>query len=303
MKVMDVMNLQIEINEIYDDTWNKNNISIFLLRLDKIHPVISGNKIFKLYYFLKKAISLNKKILTFGGAYSNHLAATAAACKEFKIDCIGIVRGDKPAQLSHTLLFCQQQGMQLQFVSRDEYAKGEVSNFLQSHQQNAEDYIIIPEGGYSHEGVEGAAIICKYLKDKNFTHVCCSVGTAATLAGLVSGTNANVEVIGFSALKDLTDFEKRMQFLLQNKINSIYTLISDYHFGGYAKKNNHLISFMNRFYQKHSIPLDFVYTAKMMFGVDDLLGKEYFPSHSNVVCIHTGGLQGNASLPAGILTF
>ncbi len=300
---MNVMNLKIEIKEIYDDTWNKKDITVSILRLDKIHPVISGNKIFKLYYFLKKAISLNEKILTFGGAYSNHLAATAAACKEFKLDCIGVVRGDKPVKLSHTLLFCQQHGMQLQFVSRDEYAKREVSKYLQSHQQNEDEYIIIPEGGYSHEGVEGAAKICQYLKDKNFTHVCCSVGTATTLAGIISGTNADVEVIGFSALKNLTDFEKRMQFLLQDKITSNYTIISNYHFGGYAKKNDQLISFMNRFYQKHSIPLDFVYTAKMMFGVNDLLEKGYFPSHSNIICIHTGGLQGNASLPTGILTF
>ncbi len=133
--------------------------------------------------------------------------------------------------------------------------------------------------------------------------MCCSVGTATTLAGIISGTNADVEVIGFSALKNLTDFEKRMQFLLQDKITSNYTIISNYHFGGYAKKNDQLISFMNRFYQKHSIPLDFVYTAKMMFGVNDLLEKGYFPSHSNIICIHTGGLQGNASLPTGILTF
>jgi D-cysteine desulfhydrase len=303
MKVMDVMNLQIEINEIYDDTWNKKNITVSLLRLDKIHPVISGNKIFKLYYFLKKAIFFNKKILTFGGAYSNHLTATAAACNELKLNCIGVVRGNRPAKLSHILLFCLQQGMQLQFVSRDEYAKGEVSNFLQSHQQDAEEYIVIPEGGYSHEGVEGAAIICQYLKNKKFTHICCSVGTATTLAGLVSGTNADVEVIGFSALKNLTDFETRMQFLLQNKTANTYTLKSDYHFGGYAKKNDQLIIFMNRFYKKHSVPIDFVYTAKMMFGVNDLLGKEYFPSNSNIICIHTGGLQGNASIPAGILTF
>ncbi len=302
MKVLDVMHLQIEINEIYDDTWNNKNITVSLLRLDKIHPVISGNKIFKLYYFLRKAIFLNKKILTFGGAYSNHLAATAAACKQLRLDCTGIVRGDKPAKLSHTLLFCQQQGMQLKFISRSEYAKRE-TNYLQSHQQNAEEYIIIPEGGYAPEGVAGAAIISQYLKDKNFTHVCCSVGTATTLAGLVSATDLNVEVIGFIALKNLSDVENRMQFLLQNKTENNYNLKSDYHFGGYAKKNDQLIFFMNRFYKKHSIPLDFVYTGKMMFGVNDLLQKNYFPSGSNVVCIHTGGLQGNSSLPAGTLSF
>ncbi len=297
--MMDVMNLQIEIDEIYDDIWNKKNITVSLLRLDRIHPAISGNKMFKLYYFLKNAISLNKKILTYGGAWSNHLAATAAVCKELKLDCIGIVRGDKPAKLSHTLLFCMQQGMQLQFISRSEYAKREVSNY----QKNAEEYIIIPEGGYSPEGVAGAAIISQYLKNKNFTHVCCSVGTATTLAGLVSAKNVDVEVIGFSALKNLTDVEKRMQFLLQNKLKNSYNLRSDYHFGGYAKKNDELIFFMNGFYKKHSIPLDFVYTGKMMFGVNDLLQKNYFPSTSNIVCIHTGGLQGNSSLPAGILSF
>jgi D-cysteine desulfhydrase len=302
MKIMDVMHLEIEINEIYDDMWNNKTITVSLLRLDKIHPAISGNKIFKLYYFLKKAISLNKKILTFGGAYSNHLAATAAACKQLRLDCIGIVRGDKPAKLSHTLLFCLQQGMLLKFISRNEYTKME-TNYLQSHQKNVEEYIIIPEGGYSPEGVAGAAIISQYLKDKNFTHVCCSVGTATTLAGLVSATDANVEVIGFSALKNLTDFEKRMKFLLQAKTKNNYNLKSDYHFGGYAKRNDALISFINTFYKKHLIPLDFVYTGKMMFGVNDLLQKNYFPSQSNIICIHTGGLQGNSSLPAGILSF
>src|SRR5688572_350584 len=141
MKLMDVMNLQVEINEIYDDVWNRKNITVSLLRLDKIHPVISGNKLFKLYYFLKKAISLNKKILTFGGAWSSHLAATATACKELKIDCKGIVRGEKPANLSDTILFCMEQGMQLQFISRTEYAN-QVSKYLQSYQQNTEEYII-----------------------------------------------------------------------------------------------------------------------------------------------------------------
>lgn len=236
MKVMDVMNLKVDINEIYDDIWNRKNITVSLLRLDKIHPVISGNKIFKLYYFLKKAISLNKKILTFGGAWSNHLAATATVCKELRLDCLGIVRGDKPAKLSLTLLFCMKQGMQLQFISRSEYAKREVSKYLQSHQQSTEEYIIIPEGGYSPEGVAGASIISQYVKDKNFTHVCCAVGTATTLAGLVSAKDVNAEIIGFSALKKLTDFEQRMQFLLQNKIQNNYKLKGEYHFGGYAKK-------------------------------------------------------------------
>ena len=141
------------------------------------------------------------------------------------------------------------------------------------------------------------------LFDDTFTHICCPVGTATTMAGLVKSARGNQKIIGFSALKSLSDFERRINFLLNNAAQENYTLISDYTFGGFAKKNEILILFMNNFYSDFAIPTDFVYTGKMMFGIFDLIEKNYFKPGDKVLCIHTGGLQGNVSLPAGTLNF
>jgi len=256
-----------------------------------------------LYYFLEEAKnSIHKKIITFGGAYSNHLAATAYACKEAGVKCIGFVRGEKPKELSHTLLFCLQNEMQLEFISRESYKKINKENFLQSLKNIYGHHILIPEGGFSQKGANGAKLICNYFNLKNFSHVCCAIGTATTFAGLINGNNNETEIIGFSVLKNLNDIEERLIFLGVEPSKK-YSGIHDYHFGGYAKKNTDLISFINSFYQDNKIPLDFVYTGKMMFGVYDLIEKKYFPEGSNILCIHTGGLQGNNSLPEGVLNF
>ena len=291
------------LNSLQSELFNKSKLSVSILRLDTIHPIVSGNKIFKLYYFLEEAKnSVHKKIITFGGAYSNHLAATAYACKKAAVKCIGFVRGEKPKHLSHTLLFCLQNEMQLEFISRDLYKKINDEQFLQSIKNKYGDHILIPEGGFSQKGVNGAKLICNYSNLKNFSHVCSPVGTATTFAGLINGSNNETKIIGFSVLKNLNDIEERLKFL--GVVSSKkYSVIHDYHFGGYAKKNPDLISFVNSFYQNNKIPLDFVYTGKMMFGVYDLIEKKYFPERSNILCIHTGGLQGNNSLPEGMLNF
>jgi len=291
------------INSLQSELFNESKLSVSMLRLDTIHPIVSGNKIFKLYYFLEEAKnSIHKKIITFGGAYSNHLAATAYACKEVGVKCIGFVRGEKPKELSHTLLFCLQNEMQLEFISRESYKKINKENFLQSLKNIYGDHILIPEGGFSQKGANGAKLICNYFNLKNFSHVCCAIGTATTFAGLINGNNNETEIIGFSVLKNLNDIEERLIFLGVEPSKK-YSGIHDYHFGGYAKKNTDLISFINSFYQDNKIPLDFVYTGKMMFGVYDLIEKKYFPEGSNILCIHTGGLQGNNSLPEGVLNF
>lgn len=292
-----------EISELKNELYLKNNVRIYLLRLDEIHPVISGNKLFKLYYFLKEAKkNPGKKIITFGGAYSNHLAATAFACKEMKIRSIGIVRGEKPKILSSTLLFCNQQGMELEYISRDQYRKINEPEFLHELKKKYSDSIIIPEGGFSIKGKEGASLITGLFSDKKFSHVCIAVGTATTFAGIIEGNEGECETIGFSVLKNITDIDARLR---QLKIvrDKKYKFIGDYHFGGYAKKTDELIFFMNAFYNRHKIPLDFVYTAKMMFGVNDLVGKKYFAEGAEILCIHTGGLQGNHSLPEGTLVY
>ena len=302
MKVPDIKNLKVGITKIYEDILIKKNITLSLLRLDQIHPIVSGNKIFKLHYFLQKAINLNKKIITFGGAFSNHLAATAAVCNQYYIQCIGIVRGEKPAALSGTLQYCLQQGMQLEFASRSDYNEKNQVPFLQTLQIKFGDHILVPEGGFSKEGVKDAANIYRHFINKNYTHICCPVGTATTLAALIDLAEPSQQLIGFSALKKF-DFGERITYLLGNISSKNYCLNSNYHFGGYAKKTDELINFMNKFYENYSIPLDFVYTGKMMYGIFDLLSKNYFPPDSNILCIHTGGLQGNSSLLPGVLKF
>ncbi len=291
------------ISELKSEFYDRFNVRIFLLRLDEIHPLISGNKLFKLYYFLKEAKDCSeKKIITFGGAYSNHLAATAFACKKMNVKCIGIVRGEKPKTLSSTLIFCMDQQMQLEYADRDQYRKINEKEFLTGLKKKYGDPIIIPEGGFSTKGKEGASLITELFGGKNFSHVCIPVGTATTFAGVIDGAISGTEVIGFGVLKDLTDIGSRLR-QLQVGCDKKYKFNGDYHFGGYAKKTNELILFMNTFYHQHKIPLDFVYTAKMMYGVNDLIGKKYFEQGAKILCIHTGGLQGNNSLHAGTLVY
>lgn len=291
-----------KIVQLKDELFEKNGLKVSMLRLDEIHPVISGNKFFKLSYFLKEAKeSVHKTIITFGGAYSNHLAATAFACEKMNLRSVGIVRGEKPKVLSHTLQFCVQHGMQLEFISRSLY-KNIDKEFFKELKNKYGEHILIPEGGFSVKGKQGASLINEYFNDKNFTHVCLPVGTATTFAGIVDFNESESAIIGFGVLKNLDDIPERFEEL---KVNSskIYSFIGDYHFGGYAKKSDELLSFMNQFYSNHSIPLDFVYTAKMMFGMYDLISKKYFEPGSKILCVHTGGLQGNDSLSKESLLF
>jgi len=291
-----------EIIQLKDKLFAKTGVEVSMLRLDEIHPVISGNKLFKLIYFLKEAREcVNKPIATFGGAYSNHLAATAFACKQLNINSIGIVRGEKPKNLSHTLQFCLQHGMQLEFISRSLY-KNNDAEFLQYLKNKYGEIILIPEGGFSVMGKNGASFINNYFVDKNFTHVFLPVGTATTFAGIVDSNKNETKIIGFGVLKNLNDIAQRFTEL-KVPTSKKYSFIGDYHFGGYAKENPELISFMNRFYTNHSIQLDFVYTAKMMFGTYDLISKKYFEPGTKILCIHTGGLQGNSSLAEGKLIY
>ncbi len=289
------------ITELHDNLYDNNEVEISMLRLDEIHPVISGNKLFKLYYFLEEAKdSLNKKIITFGGAYSNHLAATAFACNAIHAECIGIVRGEWSQKLSGTLSFCLEQGMQLEFINRGLYREIQQNKHFGGLQDKYGEHILIPEGGFSVKGKEGASLIHQLFSDKNFTHIVMPVGTATTFAGLVDANNTQQEIIGLSVLKNLQDIAQRFVDLKVDNEKK-YFFNDDYHFGGYAKKTNELISFINEFHLKQKIQLDFVYTGKMMFGVNDLVQKKYFTAGSKILCIHTGGLQGNNSLPVGTL--
>ena len=291
------------ISELKSEAYDNKHLRVSMLRLDEIHPVISGNKIFKLYYFLDKALkSSHKKVITFGGAFSNHLAATAFACKETNLKSIGVVRGERPNVLSHTLLFCLDHGMHLEFISWANFKKINEEESLKDLKNKYGEHVQIPEGGFSLMGKEGAELITQTFDNSEFTHICLAVGTATTFAGIIDGIKDQCEVIGISVLKNMADIFWRLNTLKVNPLKK-YNPIDGYHFGGYAKKTEELISFMNQFYLQNRIPLDFVYTAKMMFGVNDLIEKNYFPPGSRILCIHTGGLQGNQSLPKGTLIF
>jgi 1-aminocyclopropane-1-carboxylate deaminase/D-cysteine desulfhydrase-like pyridoxal-dependent ACC family enzyme len=296
---------RIDIDELYDDLFLEKQVTVSVLRLDKIHPLVSGNKLFKLHYFLEGAVkSHHKTILTFGGAYSNHLAATAFACKALKLKSIGIVRGEKPQILSHTLLQCIADGMLLKFISRAEYDTKDSPAFLTNLKNELGNYIFVPEGGYDPMGAQGAALIVETIKDKAYTHICTALGTATTVAGLLMASKPQQTIIAFPVLKGMVDIEERVIHLTGKKaFYENMQIINGYDFGGYAKKTPALISFMNQFWQKYGLALDFVYTAKMLYGIIESIKHDKFTKGSNIICLHTGGLQGNKSLPLNALLF
>ncbi|MEO7768991.1 MAG: pyridoxal-phosphate dependent enzyme [Ferruginibacter sp.] len=289
---------------ISDVLYDQKQLCLSVLRLDAIHPVISGNKLFKLHYFLQEAQQQSfEGIVTFGGPYSNHLVAAAYACKAAGIKSLGIIRGELPALLSHTLLACMEYGMSLRFMSRQDYNKKEDPDFLKKIQLKYNNFLLVPEGGYHPLGAAGASLIMNLIEN-DISHICCAVGTATTAAGLLQRLEKHQQVIAVPVLKNMHDLEERVTFLTNRSFNNQQlTILNNYHFGGYAKKTEELIDFMNLFYQKHKVPTDFVYTGKMMFAVNDLIKKDFFPRGSKIICLHTGGLQGNLSLKSGVLCF
>ncbi|MGQ0738399.1 MAG: 1-aminocyclopropane-1-carboxylate deaminase/D-cysteine desulfhydrase [Bacteroidota bacterium] len=282
-------------------TWpafESNGIGADMLRLDKIHPLISGNKWFKLRYYLQEAKQQNKeRIVTSGGAWSNHIIATAAACKLRSISCTGIIRGERPAVLSNTLQQAAELGMEFIFISRGDYAAQKIPE----HLQNETNYTI-PQGGYGVAGARGASEMLNYCDREKYTHICCAVGTGTMLAGLADAALPLQQVIGISVLKNNSQPEKDVKNLIK-KENNNFRILYDYHSGGYAKYNVQLIYFMNEFFRQTGIPTDFVYTGKLSFAVTDLVQKDFFPPRSRLLLIHSGGLTGNASLKKGLLIF
>jgi 1-aminocyclopropane-1-carboxylate deaminase len=278
--------------------FSAKNVEVSVLRLDKIHPDISGNKWFKLRYYLEEAKALKKKnILTFGGAWSNHIIATASACQLNGFSATGIIRGEEPAELSPMLTLSREMGMNLIFISRDDYSKRKIPE-----QINKEDYYIISEGGYGIKGAYGAATIADFFKKENYSHICCAAGTGTMTAGLIMTSGNQNKIVAISVLKNNFEIEQQVKSLLpEEKIK--FDIFHDYHFGGYAKYNPELIQFMNEFYRQSSIPSDFVYTGKLFYGIHDLISKDHFPSGSKLLLIHSGGLPGNASLNKGTLIF
>jgi 1-aminocyclopropane-1-carboxylate deaminase len=257
----------------------------------EIHPEVSGNKFRKLKYNLEAAIREGfEGVLTFGGAFSNHIAATAAAGKLLDISTVGIIRGeelDKDIDLNPTLSYAKASGMDLEFISRAAYRNKNEVSFLKSLNIKYPNFYIIPEGGTNARAVRGCSEILTE-KDRDFDVICCAVGTGGTISGLINSSLPHQKIIGFPALKGAFLNEDIRKFAQ----HSNWELCPDYSFGGYAKVNQELIQFINQFKIDFGIPLDPVYTAKMMFGIDDLVKKGFFSRSTKILAIHTGGLQG-----------
>jgi 1-aminocyclopropane-1-carboxylate deaminase len=277
-----------------------NSYAIDVLRLDQIHPVVSGNKWFKLKIPVERALQEGKNCMaTFGGAYSNHIVATAFASKEAGLKSMGIIRGEKATNLSPTLVVAEGYGMELHFVSREAYRKKDGLK-----EQFGDVFYWVNEGGYGLEGMIGATEIPSLIDSSIYTHIICSCGTGTTIAGLINAALPNQTIIGISALKGHDGLENDIKALLPISRKSIpFTIFHDYHFGGYAKHPKELIDWMKELWEAENLPTDIVYTSKLLYAVKDLCSQQYFPSNCRILIIHSGGLQGNLSLPVGELPF
>lgn len=268
-----------------------HNIELYIKREDLLHPYISGNKFRKLKYNIQLVKESDSEILiTFGGAYSNHILAVAAAGKEYGIPTLGIIRGEElldKISTNPTLCLAKEFGMQFQFVSRETYAKKEEITFINDLKTQFNKSYILPEGGTNALAIQGCEEILEE-EDNMFNYICCAVGTGGTISGIINSSKAHQKIIGYSALKG--DFLSDVICKFVAKSN--WFVNTEYHFGGYGKVTDELIVFLNDFYDATSIPLDPIYTGKMVYGVLDMIAKNMFAPNSKILLIHTGGLQG-----------
>ncbi len=256
-----------------------------------LHPYVSGNKFRKLKYNIQKAKDEKfKQILSFGGAYSNHIYSLAAAGKIHNIPTIGIIRGEEHTPLNDTLQFATDCGMKLIYISREAYRNKSNPECLAQLQTEYPNAFIVPEGGSNTLGVKGCEEIISEI-DVDFDYICTGVGSGGTISGIINSLQGNKIILGFPAIKN-ADYLKTdiSQFLKEDYQN--WGFISNYHFGGFAKMKPKLLDFIQSFKKNHDVLLDPLYTGKMIFGIFDLIQKDYFPLNTTIVAIHTGGLQG-----------
>ncbi|MCX2741312.1 1-aminocyclopropane-1-carboxylate deaminase/D-cysteine desulfhydrase [Pontibacter anaerobius] len=285
------------LQKLEDKLLQEQGVELWVKREDLLHPHISGNKWRKLKYNLQEAKRLGHyTLLTFGGAYSNHIAATAAAGKEYGFKTIGIIRGEEHLPLNPTLSFAASCGMELHYISREKYRQKSEPGFQEELLQTFGEVYLLPEGGTNLLAVKGCAEIVQDI-DIQYDYICCALGTGGTFAGIVAGLAGEHNALGFPALKGGEFLQQEVEQLVQAYSGQHYgnwQLITDYHFGGYAKVKPELLAFMDTFEQQHGIPLEPIYTGKMMYGLFDLIRQGYFERGSRIVAVHTGGLQGNA---------
>lgn len=276
--------------QIFSERYLNNEIEVFIKRLDLIDPFISGNKLFKLKHNVDRALLEKKNMLiTFGGAFSNHILATAAYAKKKNIDCLAIVRGEEYSELNPLLALAKEYGMNFCFVSRKEYAKRNDNNYISELIRKYKKAFIVPEGGNNKLGVLGAEEILE-TQDKSFDYIICPIGTGATLSGIVNSSNRSQKVIGINCINDTKDINKNIS---QKTNKNNWEIINEFNFGGFAKFDNLLTEYLKKFKLNYKITLDLNYTTKMFFGFEKLIERRYFHRKSKVLLIHTGGTYGN----------
>ena len=276
------------------------DIQLAVLRLDELHPIVSGNKWFKLKYYLQQAQEENADtIASFGGPYSNHLVALAFAAKKYNLQSVGYVRSNEEEPITPTLLEAKQYGMHLKFLGRNNFQSLKTELFENNVTSNT---YFVDEGGYGTLGAKGAATILSNEKTNSYSHIICAVGTGTMMAGLINAAKPHQHVIGIPVLKNEATIRNEITQLMTNK-ETPFTLLHDFHLGGYAKTNQAQFDFMNLLWATEKIPTDMVYTSKLFMAVKSLLANNYFSPTAKILMIHSGGLQGNRSLPAGTLLF
>ncbi len=286
--------LNIPVQEINHSLLALKEVKLSVLRLDQTDPHVSGNKYFKLKYNLKQAESEGKDtILSFGGAYSNHIAALASSGKHFGFKTIGMIRGEEILPLNATLEQAIKNGMEIHYMDRISYRNKENVEVFDTLRETFGDFYFLPEGGTNQYAMEGTREIMDFVPNEYDT-ICCGIGTGGTIAGLIEATSTSDKqsILGFAALKG--DFVFDMINQLLSKPYDHWQLAPDYSFGGFAKTKPELIDFMLQFEQTHDLPLEQVYTGKMLFGIMDMIENDYFNPGTKIMAIHTGGLQGRA---------
>lgn len=300
---------------------SNTNLKVDCLRLDQIHPIVSGNKWYKLRYYLKAAKETNANaIASFGGPYSNHLVALSYAAKTEGLTSIGYVRSNQGEPITPSLQEAMNYGMQLVFLGRTSFQEKKDALLKENESSLNKDIYFVDEGGYGNIGAKGAATIIKDWKHNNandvanaisnnvenplhqYDFIICAVGTGTMIAGIINAAAQHQTIIGIPVLKNEGSIVNEIKNLLLNQ-NAAFTLLHEYHQGGYAKTTPVQINFMNQFWEETKIPTDIVYTGKVFYAVNELVNKNYFKSNSSILVMHSGGLQGNRSLEKGILHF
>lgn len=272
-----------------------------LLRLDLLHPIVSGNKFYKLRHYIEFALAKGvSTVASFGGPYSNHIVALAYTAKEAGLKSIGYIRTNADEPMTPSLKEAKAYGMELVYSGRTDF-QSKKEAILQSSESNTDCYFI-DEGGYGIVGAKGAATILTENNTTQYDYIICAVGTGTMLAGIINAAEPNQKIIGIPVLKNEGSIESEINALLEDK-NRPYTLLHQFHQGGYAKTNPMMLDFMNRLWDAEKIPTDIVYTSKLLFGVGQLIKENYFEKNATILVIHSGGLQGNRSLPEGSLKF